>query len=580
MFKSLRPHSNGYHKPQPKLNPKSEQQASTAASASWTKPVSTSQKYHISKSKLKGEDLSLFSDFDQETYVTPSSRNNSGNWEKVSNSRSSSLSTDEPNLIDLDDYFTADGQVLSHSMEDLTIKPIINPERVAVAPPRILAKSTPDVTRTSSTPQPTTKSPYVYNKPKPMNIQKLMKKSTPSPKPAATKPKSNITYNFVRVPTPAPTPRQKTNGAAAPKKQTVKPPQQPKPKPQEEVSSPTMDDLISGYEDHDDSPPVESGPVDPLADQDKFIESIPNIDPAVAKQILNEIVVHGDEVHWEDISGLEGAKNSLKEAVVYPFLRPDLFKGLREPTRGILLFGPPGTGKTMLARAVATESKSTFFNITTGTITSKYLGESEKLIKVLFTLAKKLAPSIVFIDEIDSLLSARTEGEIESSRRIKNEFLIQWSELSSAAAGRDSDGDASRVLVLGATNLPWGLDEAARRRFSKKIYIPLPEPEAIISQIKRLLKFQNHSLTDKDFEVLGKLTEGFSGSDITTLTKDAAMGPLRSLGDALLSTPTEEIRPINLEDFESSLKTIRPSVSKDGLAKYLEWSDKYGSSGV
>jgi SpoVK/Ycf46/Vps4 family AAA+-type ATPase len=238
----------------------------------------------------------------------------------------------------------------------------------------------------------------------------------------------------------------------------------------------------------------------------------PAIDRHCASQVLNEIIVQGDEVHWTDISGLEGAKQALKESVVYPFLRPDLFKGLREPAKGILLFGPPGTGKTMLARAVATESKSTFFAISASSLTSKYLGESEKLVRALFGLAKVLAPSIIFVDEIDSLLSKRDGNtEHESSRRIKTEFLIQWSDLARAAAGREAvdqnTGDASRVLVLAATNSPWAIDEAARRRFVRRCYIPLPEAPVRESQIRSLLVHQKHALQDSDLAELAKLTE-------------------------------------------------------------------------
>lgn len=239
----------------------------------------------------------------------------------------------------------------------------------------------------------------------------------------------------------------------------------------------------------------------------------PGVDKNAAKQILNEIVVRGDEVHWSDIAGLEVAKSALREAVVYPFLRPDLFMGLREPARGMLLFGPPGTGKTMLARAVATESRSTFFSISASSLTSKYLGESEKLVRALFGLAKVLAPSIIFVDEIDSLLSQRSgSGEHEATRRIKTEFLIQWSDLQRAAAGRDPGdkerGDANRVLVLAATNLPWAIDEAARRRFVRRQYIPLPESETRATQLKTLLGQQKHSLTDEDFAKLVELTDG------------------------------------------------------------------------
>lgn len=310
------------------------------------------------------------------------------------------------------------------------------------------------------------------------------------------------------------------------------------------------------------------------------------VDEGAAKQIFNEIVVQGDEVHWADVAGLEVAKKALKEAVVYPFLRPDLFMGLREPARGMLLFGPPGTGKTMLARAVATESRSTFFAISASSLTSKWLGESEKLVRALFSLAKALAPSIIFVDEIDSLLSSRGgSSEHESTRRIKTEFLIQWSDLQRAAAGskqtdkEKAEGDASRVLVLAATNMPWAIDEAARRRFVRRQYIPLPEAPVRGEQLKTLLGHQKHNLSKKDILVLVELTDGFSGSDITALAKDAAMGPLRSLGEALLYMSTDEIRPIQFEDFEASLINIRPSVSKQGLQEFEDWAKEFGERG-
>jgi SpoVK/Ycf46/Vps4 family AAA+-type ATPase len=255
-------------------------------------------------------------------------------------------------------------------------------------------------------------------------------------------------------------------------------------------------------------------------DLDKIMNKLPKgVDPQSAQQILNDIVVRGDEVHWDDIAGLEGAKKALKEAVVYPFLRPDLFSGLREPARGMLLFGPPGTGKTMLARAVATESKSTFFSVSASSLTSKWHGESEKLVRALFGLAKALAPSIIFVDEIDSLLSARSSGsEHEASRRSKTEFLVQWSDLQRAAAGREQtsrekkEGDASRVLVLAATNMPWDIDEAARRRFVRRQYIPLPEHRIREQQLRRLLSHQHHELGDEDIQVLVHVTEGMSSS--------------------------------------------------------------------
>ncbi|KAH7085506.1 hypothetical protein BKA63DRAFT_19047 [Paraphoma chrysanthemicola] len=257
---------------------------------------------------------------------------------------------------------------------------------------------------------------------------------------------------------------------------------------------------------------------------DEIMKNLPRgVDKQAAQQILNEIVIQGDEVHWDDVAGLEIAKSALKETVVYPFLRPDLFMGLREPARGMLLFGPPGTGKTMLARAVATESRSTFFAISASSLTSKFLGESEKLVRALFQLAKMLAPSIIFVDEIDSLLSSRSgSGEHEATRRIKTEFLIQWSDLQKAAAGRDmSDkekekGDATRVLVLAATNLPWAIDEAARRRFVRRQYIPLPEDWVRKKQVQTLLSHQKHELTERDLDRLVRLTEGTYNSSLIT----------------------------------------------------------------
>ncbi|KAF2717392.1 AAA-domain-containing protein [Polychaeton citri CBS 116435] len=347
---------------------------------------------------------------------------------------------------------------------------------------------------------------------------------------------------------------------------------------------PTMtDDSLDDSAPEDQSKSHKSGSEPEWEERCKtLLKRLPKgVDEASAKQILNEIVIQGDEVHWDDVAGLDIAKGALKETVVYPFLRPDLFMGLREPARGMLLFGPPGTGKTMLARAVATESKSVFFAISASSLTSKFLGESEKLVRALFACAKALAPSIIFVDEIDSLLGSRGgSSEHEATRRIKTEFLIQWSDLQKAAAGRESnEGDATRVLVLAATNLPWAIDEAARRRFVRRQYIPLPEEHVRETQLRTLLSAQKHSVSDKELKQLVVRTDNFSGSDITALAKDAAMGPLRSLGEQLLHMSPEDIRPISMQDFKASLVNIRPSVSQQGLKEFEDWAREFGERG-
>merc|ERR1719394_162221 len=194
-----------------------------------------------------------------------------------------------------------------------------------------------------------------------------------------------------------------------------------------------------------------------------------NIDSKMVEMVKNEIMDQGQRVEWDDIAGLEFAKKTVKEIVVLPLKRPDLFFGLRGPPKGLLLFGPPGTGKTLIGKCIASRSGSTFFSISASSLTSKWVGEGEKMVRALFAVAKVHQPSVVFIDEIDSLLTSRSEGEHESSRKIKTEFLVQLD-------GANTVGE-ERVLVVGATNRPQELDEAARRRLVDCIYPCLREEQ-------------------------------------------------------------------------------------------------------
>jgi SpoVK/Ycf46/Vps4 family AAA+-type ATPase len=264
------------------------------------------------------------------------------------------------------------------------------------------------------------------------------------------------------------------------------------------------------------------------------VQSLAAITNSPISQIL-DLAVAGQGVRWDDIAGLEGAKSALYELVILPSLRPEFFTGLRKPPSGLLLFGPPGCGKTMLAKAVATEAHSAFFSISASALMSKYMGESEGLVKALFAVARAVAPSVIFIDEIDSLLSERSDNEHEASRRVKTELLIQWDGIQANASQQEK-----RVLIMGATNRPQDLDEAATRRLPARVYIPLPDANARIGSIKHLLRDTPHSLSASDFDRLAQSTNRYSQSDLANVCSQAAMGPVREMrGEGRVITQKE-----------------------------------------
>ncbi|KHN86911.1 Fidgetin-like protein 1 [Toxocara canis] len=305
----------------------------------------------------------------------------------------------------------------------------------------------------------------------------------------------------------------------------------------------------------------------------KADESLRHFDDNIIDLIESEIMWKREATTWEDIAGLEAAKKALREIVILPFLRPDIFTGIRAPPKGVLLFGPPGTGKTMIGRCVAAQCKATFFNIAASSLTSKWVGEGEKLVRVLFAVARVLQPSIIFIDEIDSLLTSRSEGEHESSRRIKTEFLIH---LDGVATFVDE-----RLLVLGATNRPHELDDAAKRRFVKRLYISLPCADARTHIVRSLLCTQKHDLRDEDFKVIADITEGYSGADMKELCAEASMGPIRDIIESssmdIATIDKDQVRAVTLRDFENAARVVRPTVVEKDLLAYREWDSKFGS---
>lgn len=305
-------------------------------------------------------------------------------------------------------------------------------------------------------------------------------------------------------------------------------------------------------------------------------EKLRNLEPRLIEHVSNEIMDRDPNVRWDDIAGLEHAKKCVTEMVIWPLLRPDIFQGCRSPGRGLLLFGPPGTGKTMIGKAIAGEAKATFFYISASSLTSKWIGEGEKLVRALFGVASCRQPAVIFVDEIDSLLSQRkSEGEHESSRRLKTQFLIEME-------GFDSGNE--QILLIGATNRPQELDEAARRRLTKRLYIPLPSSEARAWIIHNLLeKDALFKLSKEDTDTICKLTEGYSGSDMKNLVKDASMGPLREAlkqGIEITKLRKEDMRSVTLQDFENALKEVRPSVSANELGTYEDWNQQFGSLSI
>ena len=308
-----------------------------------------------------------------------------------------------------------------------------------------------------------------------------------------------------------------------------------------------------------------------------------------------------DAVTFQDVVGLKGAKQALYESVVLPMKQPQCFEGARKPFTGLLLFGPPGTGKTLLAKAMATEGGAKFIPVSASDIMNKYVGESEKAVRDLFAAARAKRPCVIFLDEVDSLGRKRSADENPAMRRVKTEILKQMDGI-----GPSNEG----VLVLGATNTPWELDGALRRRFQKRIYTPLPTAAERVEVIQKAIEGEPSTLTRADINRLAAQLEGYSSADISCLVREALMEPIRrclesrhfkavrrsgrrylvpcgprdwgaTATDMWTMNPDELLPPpVDRESFEKALRRTPKTIAAGELERYAEFDAQYGNASI
>jgi transitional endoplasmic reticulum ATPase len=305
-----------------------------------------------------------------------------------------------------------------------------------------------------------------------------------------------------------------------------------------------------------------------VVNMEDFMNAYRDVTPTAMREVYVEVPT----IHWNDVGGLENVKGELMEAVEWPIKRPEVFKrmGIRPP-KGILLHGPPGCGKTLLAAAVATEIDANFYSIDAASIMSKWLGEAEQNVAKLFGSARKSAiegkPAIVFVDELDSLMGAHT-NEVGGEIRVRNQFLKEMD-------GIVDKGKNLHVYVIGATNKPWTLDEPFRRRFQKRILVPLPEESARLEMFKIFSKKLNLG-ADLDLVELAKITDGHSGSDILNNFQAAQSRVVREFFEN--GNPDDrqaKTRPIMMQDFRDVFRVRKPSVDQRTIRSYKEWSEQF-----